>query len=78
MQAQTADYVGLPAAFLKAGVASVVATLWLIDELAAVTLMRFFYEALLGGKVPPARALTLAQRRLREATAQEIGEIVPK
>ena len=74
---QLPDYVGLPAAFLKAGVASVVASLWLIDDLAAAMLMRFFYETLLEAEISPSRALALAQRRLREATVEEIMKVTP-
>jgi CHAT domain-containing protein len=60
---------GLPLAFLQAGAAGVVATLWPVDDLRAALLMTRFYEFLLpsGEAEPqsPARALRNAQAWLR-------------
>ena len=60
-------------AFLSAGSASVMATLWEVDDRASVTLMKRFYERLneptnTGNK---ARALTHAQRDLH--ATKELG-----
>src|SRR5207245_10091440 len=55
------DWVGLVRAFLKAGAAHVVATLWRVDDWATEALMERFYEGLATG-AEPARALLLAER----------------
>jgi CHAT domain-containing protein len=61
------DWVSLTRAFLHAGAASVVATLWPVEDLATASLMEQFY-----GNTPerdPARALARAQRALLTRTA---------
>jgi len=57
------DWVGLTRAFLHAGAARVVASLWAVEDEATGALMTRFYEALTAG-AEPARALSLAQRAL--------------
>src|SRR5206468_1134468 len=57
------DWVGLTRAFLHAGAANVVATLWPIDDWATAALMERFYEGYAPGH-DPSRALALAQRAL--------------
>lgn len=52
---------GLPRAFLSAGAARVVVSLWAVDDRGTRDLMVRFYDALLDGGVPPARALRRAQ-----------------
>lgn len=54
---------GLARAFLAAGVPSVVATLWAVDDQAASRLATVFHSRLLAGESPP-RALRLAQLAL--------------
>jgi len=62
------DWVGLTRAFLHAGAANVVATLWPVDDWATAALMERFYEAYQIG-ADPASALARAQRALfAEAT----------
>lgn len=67
------EAVGLPAAFLQAGAAGIVATLWPVDEASTPLLMEQFYRRLLAGATP-AEALRQAQRRLRTMTRQEISD----
>jgi CHAT domain-containing protein len=55
--------VGLTRAFLHAGAANVVATLWPVDDWATASLMERFYEAY-GGGAEPEQALAAAQRAL--------------
>ena len=57
------DWVGLTRAFLHAGAADVIATLWSVDDRSSAVLMERFYEryALAAG---PAESLAQAQRRL--------------
>jgi CHAT domain-containing protein/Tfp pilus assembly protein PilF len=57
------DWVGLTRAFLHAGAARVVASLWPVEDEATAALMERFYEALAAG-AEPAWALSLAQRAL--------------
>jgi tetratricopeptide (TPR) repeat protein len=57
------DWVGLTRAFLHAGAAHVVVTLWPVDDWATAALMERFYEGYTGG-TDPAGALAAAQRAL--------------
>ncbi len=57
------DWVGLTRAFLHAGAAHVVATLWPVDDWATAALMERFYQGYAGG-TDPAGALAAAQRTL--------------
>ncbi len=57
---------GLARAFLQAGAASVVASLWDVDDRATMTLMGHFYAGLVRDGLTPAGALSAAQRAMRE------------
>jgi CHAT domain-containing protein len=57
------DWVGLTRAFLHAGAAHVVATLWPVDDWATAALMERFYQGY-ASDAEPARALAEAQRAL--------------
>ena len=63
------EFVGLNRAFLAAGSASVMATLWQVDDRASVSLMKQFYGHLSesGNDRNAANALALAQRALRRS-----------
>jgi CHAT domain-containing protein/tetratricopeptide (TPR) repeat protein len=63
------EFVALNRAFLVAGSASVMATLWQVDDLASVSLMKKFYERLgrSDGERDVAHALASAQRELRRS-----------
>ena len=60
------DWVGLTRAFLHAGAANVVATLWPVEDWATAALMEEFYRAYVSG-ADPAHALAEAQRALLAA-----------
>jgi tetratricopeptide (TPR) repeat protein len=62
------DWVGLSRAFLNAGAANVVATLWPVEDRASAELMERFYERFTVG-ADPAAALAEAQRALLAAPA---------
>jgi CHAT domain-containing protein len=62
------DWVGLSRAFLSAGAAQVVATLWPVEDRASADLMEHFYEHFTAGADAPA-ALAGAQRVLLVAPA---------
>jgi CHAT domain-containing protein/Tfp pilus assembly protein PilF len=59
------EVIGLPRAFLGAGAASVVVSLWLVQDKTTVTLMTHWYNQLNQG-MGRAAALQAAQRALRE------------
>ena len=62
------DWVGLSRAFLHAGAAHVVATLWPVEDRATADMMTRFYERFTTG-ADPATALAAAQRALLVAPA---------
>lgn len=66
------EALGFSAAFLQAGVPTVVAALWQVDDLATTLLINRFHAALMtAGDV--AEALDHARRWLRDSTAEELG-----
>ena len=72
------EIVALPSGFLQAGVASVVGTLWPVDDWPTAVLMTRFYECWLTDErtyrdsFSPAEALRSAQCWLRDVTEQEL------
>ncbi len=70
------EYIGLPAAFLEAGAAAVVASLWSVADISTSLLMIRFYQHLTGRgtsrPLPPAEALRGAQLWLRGASKAEL------
>lgn len=56
---------GLPRAFLYAGAARVLVSLWEVEDRSTRDLMGLFYSGLLDRSLPPAQALQEAQRTLR-------------
>lgn len=68
------EVVGLPAGLVQAGAAGVVASMWATREYASVLLMIEFYRQLRGS--PPAVALAVAQRWLRDATRDEVESLL--
>jgi CHAT domain-containing protein len=67
------EFLGLPAAFLRAGAAAVVSSLWLADDRGTALLMERFYRNHVKGGMPPPRALREAQVWLRTLTPEEVG-----
>jgi CHAT domain-containing protein/tetratricopeptide (TPR) repeat protein len=55
---------GLPRAFLYAGAARVLVSLWAVEDRSTGVLMDRFYRGLVDGGLPPGRALQEAQRSL--------------
>jgi CHAT domain-containing protein len=58
--------IGLAQAFMSAGAASVMASLWKVDDIATAELMKRFYTALIGNHVTPSEALRTAQLQMRQ------------
>ncbi len=66
------EVVALPAAFLQAGFAGVVASLWSVYDMSASLLMGRFYELWQKERLAPAVALQRAQIWLRELTNRDL------
>ncbi|MEC4883929.1 MAG: CHAT domain-containing protein, partial [Scytonema sp. PMC 1070.18] len=66
------EYIGLPSGFIRAGAASIVSSLWAVDDFSTSLLMIKFYENLrvLTQNVPI--ALNEAQRWFRQVTQSEL------
>jgi CHAT domain-containing protein/Flp pilus assembly protein TadD len=68
-----AEYVGLTSGFMRAGVGSVVSTLWPVESNASALLMIYFYQRWReAGDCLPV-ALANAQKWLREATREDLA-----
>src|SRR5262249_32589963 len=59
------ELLGVATALLRAGVDTVVASLWRVDDAASAYLMTAFHELTAAG-TPPAQALAQAQARIRD------------
>ncbi len=68
------EYIGLPSGFIRAGAASIVSSLWVVDDFSTALLMIKFYENLqtLTDNVP--LALNQAQQWFRRVTQRELLE----
>jgi CHAT domain-containing protein len=66
------EMVGLPVAFLGAGAAGVIGTLWEVVDLAAMLLVRRFFEEWVDCPAGPAMALRRAQAWLKQADNQTL------
>ena len=73
------EFTGLPVSFLQAGVRAVIGTLWPVLDDAAMLICDRFYHYYLDDqgreKMPPARALSLAQTWLRQISVGELREL---
>jgi CHAT domain-containing protein len=67
------EYIGLPFAFLSAGVAGIVTSLWAVNDLSTMLLMEQFYHHLRQNQDAPL-ALHQAQLWLRRVTAGELAK----
>jgi len=71
------EVVGLPAGFLQAGVGACIGSLWAVPTVATAALMSLFYRVWAQEAVTAAEALRRAQCRLRDATNDELTQLVP-
>ena len=71
------EYLGLPAGFLCAGAATVVSSLWKVNDVATWLFMRAFARDLMASGSPLA-ALRAAQRELRELSRECVVEEVAR
>jgi CHAT domain-containing protein len=68
----SAEYIGLPMAFLAGGARYVIGTLWEVTKLPAAILVARHYELLLGGTRPVVNCLNEAMRHLRTMPRNEV------
>lgn len=66
------ESLGLASAFIAAGAAGVVSSLWAVDDFAAALIVSKFYEGMFVANRPPAEALRGAQLWVRDASGDEI------
>jgi CHAT domain-containing protein len=71
-QTITTEYIGIVSAFLYAGVAKVVSTLWTVESVASAVLMVEFHHRRLTGK-PENQALSEAKHWLRTASVVKLS-----
>jgi CHAT domain-containing protein/tetratricopeptide (TPR) repeat protein len=69
------EYVGMPGALLQAGSAGVISSLWAVHDLACALLWPRFYQAHLGGGLPPDAALRESALWLRDLTPAGLREV---
>lgn len=69
------EFLGLPAALIRAGAAAVIGTMWRVDDIASMLLVHKLYEAIVVERLGPASALRQAQRWLRDATNETLVAI---
>ncbi|HWC99305.1 MAG TPA: CHAT domain-containing tetratricopeptide repeat protein [Candidatus Sulfopaludibacter sp.] len=66
------EYLGLATGWLRAGVLGVIGSLWVVDDLSTMLLMRFFYQGL--KTLTAAAALRAAQLSLKDLSNQAVCE----
>jgi CHAT domain-containing protein len=71
------EYVGLASAFLKAGAANVLSTLWPVNEVASCWFSIYFYQQLLQNQ-PPALSLHNTQKWLKTVTIAHLIQWIEK
>ncbi|MBE9215820.1 CHAT domain-containing protein, partial [Plectonema cf. radiosum LEGE 06105] len=67
------EYIGLPSGFIRAGAASIVSSLWAVDDFSTAILMIKFYENIPNSNNMPI-ALNHAQKWLRQVTQNDLLE----
>ena len=72
-QAIDTEYVGLVSAFLRAGTAHVISTLWNVEEISSSWLMIRFYQLLSAGNAPTL-AFKQTQQWFRAVTAPQLAD----
>jgi CHAT domain-containing protein len=73
VRGSAAEYVGIPAGFLLAGVPCVISSLWAVPDLSTAMLMERFYQNHIQGGMTFAAALSEAQRWVRDLEAEVVA-----
>ena len=68
------EYIGLPSGFIRAGAASIVSSLWAVDDFSTAILMIKFYENIQNSNNNMSVALNHAQKWLRQVTQTDLLE----
>ena len=68
----TAEYIGLPSAFLSAGVRYVIGSLWKVNQLTTAILLGRYFELLSTGQHTVTEAFNTAQREMIEMTRNQV------
>ena len=66
------EYIGLPSGFIRAGAASIVSSLWAVDDFSTAILMIKFYENIPNSNNNMPIALNQAQKWLRQVTQVDL------
>ena len=66
------EYIGLPSGFIRAGAASIVSSLWAVDDFSTAILMIKFYENIQNSNNSMSVALNQAQKWLRQVTQNDL------
>ncbi len=66
------EYIGLPSGFIRAGAASIVSSLWAVDDFSTAILMIKFYENIQNSNNNMSVALNHAQKWLRQVTQVDL------
>lgn len=69
------EVIALPSAFMRAGFAGVVASLWAVTDVSTALLMKDFYKLWKQDQLCPAMALNESQKNLRAATAGDLARM---
>lgn len=72
------EFIGLPAAFIQAGAAGVIGSLWRVDDVSTALLIARFYELHLQQRMSASAALRQAQLWLKDATRNELRTLVQR
>lgn len=78
MRNSPAEYVGIPAGFLLAGVPCVIGSLWSVPDISTAMLMEHFYYQHLHNNMSIAAALRKAQQWVRHLEAETIANYATK
>lgn len=70
------EYIGLPAAFLYAGAASVVSSLWAVESMATSILTTKWFDYFIKDGMSRRKALAKAQTYVRHLTNEELAHLV--
>jgi len=66
------EVIGFSGAFMQGGVPAIISTLWPVDDMVTMLLLKRFYQIYLQKNQPPVHALQQAQHWLRDATVDEL------
>lgn len=69
------EFFNFPSLLLRAGIPSIVYSLWQVEERATALILYLFYRNLIDRSLPAAHALRLAQLWLRDACGEQLADL---